>query len=85
MSGGIAYVWDPNKVAEKYISDWDGGCREYLDLQTRTLQKFTAWYRSILNIPVPTGRIIYFTNWSTEKDNFWKIIPDKYRKALAKG
>ncbi len=23
-------------------------------------------------------------NWSTEKDNFWKIIPDEYRKALAK-
>ena len=23
-------------------------------------------------------------NWSHEKDNFWKIIPEEYRKALAK-
>ncbi|OYV88122.1 MAG: hypothetical protein B7Z63_01215 [Ignavibacteriae bacterium 37-53-5] len=23
-------------------------------------------------------------NWSTEKDNFWKIIPEEYRKALAR-
>jgi len=23
-------------------------------------------------------------NWSQEKDNFWKIIPEEYRKALAK-
>ena len=26
----------------------------------------------------------YFNNWDKEKDNFWKIIPGEYRKALAK-
>jgi glutamate synthase domain-containing protein 3 len=23
-------------------------------------------------------------NWETEKDNFWKIIPGEYKKALAR-
>ncbi len=82
MSGGIAYVWDPSKVAEKYINHgmvdveyliYDEDIAEVYSMVQKHFD-YTGSKRA--------GNIL--KNWSTEKDNFWKIIPDEYRKALAK-
>ncbi len=81
MSGGIAYIWDPNKDANKYINHemvdveyliYDEDIAEVHELVQNHL-KYTASKRAeyILN------------NWSQEKENFWKIIPGEYKKALA--
>jgi glutamate synthase domain-containing protein 2/glutamate synthase domain-containing protein 1/glutamate synthase domain-containing protein 3 len=82
MSGGIAYVWDPNKDAEKYINHgmvdveyliYDEDVAELHDMIQKHYE-YTGSKRAKLILD----------NWSHEKDNFWKIIPDEYRKALAK-
>jgi glutamate synthase (NADPH) large chain len=81
MSGGIAYIWDPKKDANKYINHdmvdveyliYDEDIAEVYNLVQNHF-KYTSSKRAgfILN------------NWSQEKDNFWKIIPGEYKKALA--
>ncbi len=82
MSGGVAYLWDPNKVAEKYINHGMVDV-EYLIYD----EDIAEVYNMVQKHFDYTGskRAEYVVkNWSTEKDNFWKIIPDEYRKALAK-
>jgi len=81
MSGGIAYIWDPSKDAIKFINPgmvdieymiYDEDIDEVKSLLTKHL-KYTQSKRAD-NI---------LENWSKQKDNFWKVIPREYKKALA--
>ena len=81
MSGGIAYIWDPSKNAIKFINPgmvdieyliYDEDIDEVKSLLTKHL-KYTGSKRAD-NI---------LENWSKQKDNFWKVIPREYKKALA--
>jgi glutamate synthase domain-containing protein 2/glutamate synthase domain-containing protein 1/glutamate synthase domain-containing protein 3 len=81
MSGGIAYIWDPSKDVIKYINPgmvdieyliFDEDIDEVKNLVTKHL-KYTGSKRAD-NI---------LENWSKQKDNFWKVIPREYKKALA--
>ncbi|MDR3666058.1 MAG: glutamate synthase large subunit, partial [Ignavibacteriaceae bacterium] len=81
MSGGIAYIWDPSKDAIKYINPgmvdieyliFDEDIDEVKNLLTKHL-KYTGSKRAETILE----------NWSKQKDNFWKIIPGEYKKALA--
>jgi glutamate synthase domain-containing protein 2/glutamate synthase domain-containing protein 3 len=81
MSGGIAYIWDPAKDAIKYINPgmvdieyliYDEDVEEVKSLITKHL-KYTTSKRADFILE----------NWSKQKDNFWKIIPGEYKKALA--
>jgi glutamate synthase (NADPH/NADH) large chain len=81
MSGGIAYIWDPSKDVIKYINPgmvdieyliFDEDIEEVKNLLTKHL-KYTGSKRAA-NI---------LENWSKQKDNFWKIIPGEYKKAIA--
>jgi glutamate synthase domain-containing protein 3 len=82
MSGGIAYVWDPNKEIEKYIN------HEMVDVEYLIYEEDIAeLYKMVEKHFEYTGSKradFILKNWSHEKDNFWKIIPDEYRKALAR-
>lgn len=82
MSGGIAYVWDPQKEAEKYIN------HEMVSVEYLIYDEDIAEVHDIVKKHFEyTGskRAEYILeNWSHEKDNFWKVIPEEYRKALAK-
>ena len=82
MSGGIAYVWDPNKVAEKYINHGMVDV-EYL-IYDEDIAEVHSMVQKHFDYTGSKRAEHILTNWSTEKDNFWKIIPDEYRKALAK-
>jgi Glutamate synthase domain 2 len=81
MSGGIAYIWDPSKDIIKYINPgmvdieyliYDEDIEEVKSLITKHL-KYTGSKRADYILE----------NWSKQKDNFWKIIPGEYKKALA--
>ena len=82
MSGGIAYVWDPNKVAEKYINHGMVDV-EYL-IYDEDIAEVHNMVQKHFDYTGSKRAEHILQNWSTEKDNFWKIIPDEYRKALAK-
>jgi glutamate synthase domain-containing protein 3 len=80
MSGGIAYIWDPSKDVIKYINPgmvdieyliYDEDIEEVKSLITKHL-KYTGSKRADFIIE----------NWTKQKDNFWKIIPGEYKKAL---
>jgi glutamate synthase domain-containing protein 3 len=81
MSGGIAYIWDPSKDAIKFINPgmvdieymiYDEDIDEVKSLLTKHL-KYTGSKRADTILE----------NWSKQKDNFWKVIPREYKKALA--
>jgi glutamate synthase domain-containing protein 2/glutamate synthase domain-containing protein 1/glutamate synthase domain-containing protein 3 len=82
MSGGVAYVWDPNKVFLKYLNSslidveylvYDEDIKEVYSLVEKHFD-YTDSKRA-KNI---------LDNWKKEKENFWKVIPKEYKKALAK-
>jgi glutamate synthase (NADPH) large chain len=81
MSGGIAYIWDPSKDVIKYINPgmvdieymiYDDDIDEVKSLVSKHL-KYTDSKRAEYILE----------NWAKQKDNFWKIIPGEYKKALA--
>ncbi len=82
MSGGIAYIWDPDKVAEKYINHAMVAV-EYLIYEDDIAEIYTMVQKHHEYTESKRSEYI-LTNWSTEKDNFWKIVPEEYRKALAR-
>ena len=82
MSGGIAYVWDPNKDAEKYINH-DMVSVEYL-IYDEDINELHEMVQKHYEYTGSKRAKFILDNWSHEKDNFWKIIPEEYRKALAK-
>ena len=80
MSGGIAYIWDPAKDAIKYINPgmvdieyliYDEDIEEVKSLITKH-HKYTLSKRADFILE----------DWSKQKNNFWKIIPGEYKKAL---
>jgi glutamate synthase (NADPH) large chain len=82
MSGGIAYIWDPNKVAEKYINH-EMVSVEYL-IYDEDIAELHGMVQKHFEYTGSKRAEYILNNWSHEKDNFWKIIPEEYRKALAK-
>lgn len=82
MSGGIAYIWDPNKVAEKCINHGMVDV-EYLIYDEDIAEVYNMVQKHFEYTGSKRAEHI-LKHWSTEKDNFWKIIPDEYRKALAR-
>jgi glutamate synthase domain-containing protein 2/glutamate synthase domain-containing protein 1/glutamate synthase domain-containing protein 3 len=82
MSGGVAYVWDPNKDAEKYINHGMVDV-EYL-IYDEDISGLHEMVQKHFEYTGSKRAKLILDNWSHEKDNFWKIIPDEYRKALAK-
>jgi glutamate synthase domain-containing protein 3 len=81
MSGGIAYIWDPNKVAERYINHGMVSV-EYLIYDEDISELHWMVQKHFEHTGSKRAEYI-LNNWSTEKDNFWKIIPEEYQKALA--
>jgi glutamate synthase domain-containing protein 2/glutamate synthase domain-containing protein 1/glutamate synthase domain-containing protein 3 len=82
MSGGIAYIWDPNKEAINKINRTMVDV-EYLiyDEDISELLGFVETH--LLNTGSKRAEFI-LENWVTEKDNFWKVISREYKKALIK-
>lgn len=82
MSGGIAYVWDPHKEFNKYIN------QELVDVE------YLIYEKDIIELFSLIEKHFYFTkskraehilnNWKKEKENFWKVIPGEYKKAMLK-
>jgi glutamate synthase domain-containing protein 3 len=82
MSGGIAYIWDPYREANTKINPG------MVDVEYLILEEDVAEVKEMVqNHFSYTGsaRADYILkNWEKEKDNFWKIIPGEYKKALIK-
>jgi glutamate synthase (NADPH) large chain len=82
MSGGIAYIWDPSREGNKYIN------HALVDVEYLIYEEDVEEVkRMVTNHFEYTGskRAEYILkNWSVEKENFWKVIPGEYKKALTK-
>ena len=83
MSGGVAYVWDPEKTFDRYIN------HRLVDIEYLVHDEdIEEVYSSIKNHHklywFKKGQGLILENWEKEKDNFWKIISGEYKKAAAK-
>jgi glutamate synthase domain-containing protein 3 len=81
MSGGIAYIWDPKKDANKYINH-DMVDVEYLIYDDDIAEVYNLVQNHFKYTSSKRAEFI-LNNWNQEKDNFWKIIPGEYKKAMA--
>ncbi len=82
MSGGIAYVWDPERTFYKYVN------QEMVEIEVlespgsveETLKMITSHHEH-----TRSHRSQYIlANWSIERKNFYKITPVEYKMALMK-
>ncbi len=81
MSGGIAYVWDPAKEAEKCINHGMVSV-EYL-IYDEDISELHEMIKKHYEFTGSARAKLILENWSTERDNFWKVIPVEYMKALS--
>lgn len=82
MSGGIAYIWDRSKDANKYIN------HEMVDVEYLIKEEDVTEVHDLIQKHFEyTGskRAEHILErWEKEKEHFWKIIPGEYKKALAR-
>ncbi|RME90540.1 MAG: glutamate synthase large subunit [Candidatus Hydrogenedentota bacterium] len=82
MSGGIAYIWDPDGIAEEYIN------QEMVELEKLTDTKDVDAVKELIeNHYRYTGstRASYIlNNWETEAEKFIRVMPGEYKLALMK-
>ena len=80
MSGGIAYVWNPDKMFEKLVN------KGMVDLEEIDNEnEFETLYSLIENHFKYTSSQrakSILNNWTKEKYNFVKVMPGEYKKAL---
>jgi len=80
MSGGIAYVWNPDNQFEKLVNK---GMVDLEEIEKES--EFATLYSLIENHYKYTSsqraKLILY-NWEKEKINFVKIMPAEYKKAL---
>ena len=82
MSGGIAYVWDPEKEFSKYLN------HEMVDLEyliyDEDVNEVHRMVKNHYHYTKSKRAEQILNNWEYEKDNFWKVISGEYKKALQK-
>jgi len=81
MSGGIAYIWDRSKDANKYINH-DMVDVEYL-VNEGDVSEVLGLIQKHFEYTGSKRAEYILQHWEKEKDNFWKIVPGEYKKALA--
>ncbi|MCX7632290.1 MAG: glutamate synthase subunit alpha, partial [Turneriella sp.] len=81
MSGGIAYLWDPDKICEDYINT------ELVDIEPLVDEKdIDELLHMITRHKEYTGSrraAEILADWKNQIGNFRKIIPGEYKRALA--
>ena len=80
MSGGIAYVWDPNNAFEPRCN------MEMVELESLTQSSETAEVRRMIeNHQKYTGSAVaaqVLANWPTAMNQFVKVMPTDYKRVL---
>jgi glutamate synthase domain-containing protein 3 len=82
MSGGIAYIWNPDNKFEKLVNG------EMVDLDTLQeedeVKYLQIMIQSHFDLTKSKRAKHLLDNWSKEVKNFIKVIPRDYKKALEK-
>jgi glutamate synthase (NADPH/NADH) large chain len=82
MSGGIAYVYDPNKTFDATKCNMEMVAFEVLEESDYSkLRRLIKNHSLFTNSPL-AKRIL--ENWNTEQNNFVKVMPTDYKIALQK-
>ncbi|MHB8262126.1 MAG: glutamate synthase-related protein, partial [Bacteroidia bacterium] len=82
MSGGIAYIWNQKHDFDKYLNHSLVEL-EYLVNEDDIDEVFNLVRRHFEYTGSKRAEFI-IDNWDTEVENFWKVMPEEYKKALAK-
>ena len=80
MSGGIAYVFDPNKLFENGLCNM-----EMVELETLEESDVTKLRRLIKNHSMYTNSPLakrILNDWENQQNHFIKVMPKDYKKAL---
>jgi len=81
MSGGIAYIWDPESRNIKYVN------QELVDIETVSDENDADELLHLISRHLEsTGSkqaVKLLASWKKEVSNFYKIIPREYKKAIS--
>ena len=80
MSGGIAYVYDPNNTFDATLCNMEMVAFETLELDDITkLRRLIKNHSLFTNSPL-AKKIL--EDWENQQNNFVKVMPTDYKKAL---
>lgn len=80
MSGGIAYVYNPNKIFDATLCNMEMVAFEPLELEDfNKLKRLIKNHSLFTNSPL-AKRIL--EDWENQQNNFVKVMPTDYKKAL---
>ena len=80
MSGGVAYLYDPNNEAKQYLN------MEMILIEGLTDdddELLRGHIRDHFKYTGSTSALEILQNWKDEKTNFIKIMPEEYKRVLA--
>jgi glutamate synthase (ferredoxin) len=80
MSGGVAYLYDPQKIAAQTISNEDLNLLAVESDQDKV--ELHQLLESHYNHTMSSKAEKLLMNWEDELKNFVKVLPEEYRQAL---
>ena len=83
MSGGIAYVYNPNQTFDATLCNMEMVAFDPLELEDLTKLKRLIKNHSLFTNSPLAKRIL--EDWENQQNNFVKVMPTDYKKALQKG
>jgi glutamate synthase (NADPH/NADH) large chain len=79
MSGGVAYVWDPNEVFAAKVNYELVQLEDLDDSERSELRTIIGRHLQETESPVAAGIL---GRWETESGNFRKVMPQDYKRVL---
>jgi glutamate synthase domain-containing protein 3 len=74
MTGGVAYVWDPNVILNRYIAETSPAMRRLLDLERVELRSLVEDYAAATKSPI-AAKIL--AEWERQSERFWVLRASK--------
>ena len=80
MTGGVAYVWDPKAVLNRYLAETSPANRRLLDMERLELHALIDSFSEATASPV--ARTI-LDDWDRQADRFWILRAEPTDPAVA--
>jgi glutamate synthase (NADPH/NADH) large chain len=74
MTGGVAFVWDPRGVFNRYVADTSPAMRRPLETEGVELAELLTRYQAETHSPVVRAVL---ADWNTQVGRFWVLRASK--------
>jgi glutamate synthase domain-containing protein 3 len=74
MTGGVAFVWDPKAILNRYLAETSPANRRLLDMERLELHDLIDSFSEATSSPVAKAIL---DDWDRQADRFWVLRASK--------